>query len=204
MKFIRIEEYEDPRYQDTLTSIHLLADVPGRSGNTRTVVERHLGKHPQRAYEIAIAQKWLGIGAGAYWEETLIRLFDATTSGAAEAVMLTWPVFSSTRYLKTRIQRHLISCGSNISTSTSAISLNPEYFTKVRWWRRLDSRNPQKRRAAEWIAGEVLQSVLRTWDLFPNLARVHVVDQGFYERTEKVFNSESTWCLTLPMLGGAL
>ena len=54
----------------------------------------------------------------------------------------------NTRNLKKRIQQHLVSQDGGASTGTSAVILNPDHVTEVRWWRKIDFKNPQKRRAA--------------------------------------------------------
>lgn len=82
-----LEEYEDVRYPATLTAVHILKLEHGRMGTVRAVAERHLRKNPPRAYEIEYHQAWVGIGAGDYWEQVLVRLFDAASSGAVEAVV---------------------------------------------------------------------------------------------------------------------
>lgn len=110
----------------------------------------------------------------------------------------------STRCLKTRIQQHLISRDGGISTSTSAVSLNPDHVTQVRWWRKEDFRNPQKRRAAESLAAEELKPVLRTRDLIPNAARVYLTDAEFCSRIGPLFKNEPTGCLIIPSLAIAL
>lgn len=110
----------------------------------------------------------------------------------------------STRHLKTRIQQHLISRDGGVSASTSAVSLNADHVTEVRWWRSLDFRNPSKRRAAESLAAEELNPVLRTRDRISNEAKLHMADPQFCNRMQILFRQESSGCLILPTLGGAL
>lgn len=110
----------------------------------------------------------------------------------------------NTCHLKTRIQQHLISRDGGISTSTSAVSLNPDHVTEIRWWRKKDFKNPYKRRAAESLAADVLRPVLRTRDLVSNKAKVHRDDPEFRGRIEPLFKGEATGRLILPTFSGAL
>ncbi len=63
--------------------------------------------------------------------------------------------------LRRRIERHLIR-RSNITTGTSAVVLNPDYVTEVRWWEHPDFAERDKLEAAEVIAFDVLQPCLRS------------------------------------------
>lgn len=110
----------------------------------------------------------------------------------------------NTSNLKRRIKQHLVSRDGGVSTNTSAVSLNADYVTEVRWWRNQAFRNPQKRRAAELVAIEVLSPVLRTRDLTSNAAREFFADEGFRSAIGSVFEGDPTGYLILPTLRGAL
>ena len=64
--------------------------------------------------------------------------------------------------LKQRIIQHLIRRDSSVTTGTSAASLNPDYVTNLSWWEHPDFEVTAKLKAAELIAFEVLNPVLRS------------------------------------------
>lgn len=84
---IIIEEYGDVRYPETISAVHILRLTQARAQDARPTVEEHLGANPPRAYEVEYRQAWVGIGAADYWEEALLRIFDAVSSGAGEAIV---------------------------------------------------------------------------------------------------------------------
>ncbi len=64
--------------------------------------------------------------------------------------------------LKARIRQHLVRRNSSVTTGTSAVSLNPDYVTVVRWWEHPDFETKAGQEAAEIVAFEVLEPVLRS------------------------------------------
>src|SRR5690242_9702991 len=84
---IIIEEYEDLRDYETLIAVHIFGIGSARAGTGKRVMERQLRKTPPTAVEVEYHQAWVGVGAGNYWEEALLRFMDAVGSGAAEALV---------------------------------------------------------------------------------------------------------------------
>ena len=64
--------------------------------------------------------------------------------------------------LKQRIIQHLIRRDSSVTTGTSAASLNPDHVTNLSWWEHSDFEVSAKLKAAELVAFEVLNPVLRS------------------------------------------
>ncbi len=64
--------------------------------------------------------------------------------------------------LRQRIQQHLIGRNSSVTTGTSAVVLNTEYVTQVRWWEHPEFGSDDARQAAELVAFEVLDPTLRS------------------------------------------
>jgi len=64
--------------------------------------------------------------------------------------------------LKRRVGQHLYRRDSSVVTGVSAVSLNPDLVTKVEWWTRPDFSDPSTLQAAELIAFEFFQPVLRS------------------------------------------
>lgn len=65
------------------------------------------------------------------------------------------------KQLKTRIIQHLVRHDSSVTTGVQAVSLNPDFVTKVGWWEHNDFSDPFKLAAAELIAFDVLDPALR-------------------------------------------
>ena len=72
--------------------------------------------------------------------------------------------------LKRRIVQHLVSRDSSIATGTSAVGLNPDYVTEIRWWehQRFSDRNALI--AAELVAFEFFDPALRSRGRIPKIA----------------------------------
>ncbi len=64
--------------------------------------------------------------------------------------------------LKSRVEQHLIRRDSNVTTGVSAVSLNPDYLTEVRWWERSDFDKQEVLEAAELVAFDVLKPAIMT------------------------------------------
>ena len=75
--------------------------------------------------------------------------------------------------------QHLVGRNSNVATGTSAVVLNPDYITEVRWWEHPDFGDPSTREAAELVAFEVLDPVLKSRDTIHDQARQLYDDKDF-------------------------
>ena len=64
--------------------------------------------------------------------------------------------------LKGRVEQHLVRRDSSVTTGVSAVSLNPEKVTEVRWWEHSDFEKQDVLEAAELVAFDVLEPALRS------------------------------------------
>src|SRR5690349_21209565 len=58
--------------------------------------------------------------------------------------------------LKRRAAQHLLSRDSSVATGTSAVGINPDYVTEIRWWEHRRFSKRSGREAAELVAFDVL------------------------------------------------
>jgi hypothetical protein len=80
-----------------------------------------------------------------------------------------------TQDLKTRIEQHLVSRDSRVAGATSAVSINPEYVTEVRWWTHPMFLEQSSLEAAMLIACDILDPVLRS-------------ESGISDQARKLYN----------------
>lgn len=99
--------------------------------------------------------------------------------------------------LKQRLTQHLIRRDSSIVTGVSAVSLNPTLITEVRWWEHPEFADRFALEAAELVAFEVLDPVLRSRGGITERATEIARDAAFHERVTAVFNSASTGILVI-------
>jgi hypothetical protein len=64
--------------------------------------------------------------------------------------------------LRTRIVQHLVRRDSSVTTGVATVALNPELVTEIKWWRHARFSERLALQAAELIAFEVLNPVLRS------------------------------------------
>lgn len=94
--------------------------------------------------------------------------------------------------LRNRISQHLIRRDSSITTAVSIVSLNPDYITGIKWWMRSDFMQRSSLEAAEVIAFERFNPVLRSRGKLTDRAKQLLRDQNFRQSTEELFAGEST------------
>jgi hypothetical protein len=102
--------------------------------------------------------------------------------------------------LKRRIIQHLVTRDSSIATGTSAVGLNPDYVTELRWWESKEFNRRSALEAAELIAFEVSNPVLRSRGAIKGEAKKLYEDKEFASKIQKLFRSQPTGRLTLPSL----
>ena len=102
--------------------------------------------------------------------------------------------------LKPRIMQHLIRRDSSVTTGTSAASLNPDYVTNLSWWEHPDFEQTEKLKAAELVAFEVLNPVLRSRGAVNRSALQLHSDKAFYEKIKDLFESSPTGKIKFPSL----
>ena len=106
--------------------------------------------------------------------------------------------------LRGRIEQHLIRRDSSIATGTTAACLNPEYVTEVCWWNHKRFRTRAVLEAAELVAYDVLEPVLRSRGGVTKRAKDLYRDDDFFEEMEALFRGEPAGMLVLPSLQHAL
>ena len=57
--------------------------------------------------------------------------------------------------LKRRLRQHLIKKSSNVTSGTSAASLNPDYVTRVRWWEHPEFEDRPSLEETEQVGGSI-------------------------------------------------
>jgi len=106
--------------------------------------------------------------------------------------------------LKRRVMQHLISRDSSVATATTAAGLNPDHVTEVRWWEHPDFSERHVLQAAELVAFDVLDPVLRSRGAMPDRVKQLHGNKDFCEKMRSVFLGEPTGRLVIPTLQDAL
>ena len=106
--------------------------------------------------------------------------------------------------LKQRIAQHLIRRDSSVTTGTSAVSLNPDYINEVRWWEHPDFQQRHVLEAAELVAFEILNPVLRSRGAIQDQARQLYGSSEFQTTMRSLFEQEASGCLRILSLQDAL
>ena len=81
--------------------------------------------------------------------------------------------------LRRRLDQHLIKRNSSVATGTSAVVLNVDQIKEVRWWLNPEFYDDNIREAAELIAFDVLQPVLRSRGKSSEKSKKHFEDPDF-------------------------
>jgi hypothetical protein len=105
-----------------------------------------------------------------------------------------------TTKLKSRILQHLVTRDSSVTTGMHAVSLNPEYVTRVEWWEYPDFADSSVRGAAELLAFDVLAPVLRSRGAPQEQAQKLYQDEEFRNKLRRLFQGEPSGSLSLPPL----
>lgn len=92
--------------------------------------------------------------------------------------------------LRRRVAQHLLSRDSSVATGTSAVGINPDYVTAIRWWEHPRFSKRSVLEAAELVAFDVLDPALRSRR--PNSKAAQVL----YEN--KAFKKEIKTLLKMP------
>jgi hypothetical protein len=110
----------------------------------------------------------------------------------------------SAGHLRSRIEQHLVRRDSSVTTGVSAVSLNPDFITEVRWWEHPSFADRAALEAAELVAFDVLEPVLRSRSAVSEAARALSSDADFQAAMRSVFDAEPAGGLVLPTLQEAL
>ena len=106
--------------------------------------------------------------------------------------------------LRGRIDQHLVKRDSSVATGTTAACLNPDYVTEVCYWKHKKLVSRVGREAAELVAYDVLQPVLRSRGAVTTRAKELYRDDDFYEEMEALFRGQPRGKLIIPNLHHAL
>ncbi len=107
--------------------------------------------------------------------------------------------------LKQRVTQHLVNRDSSVTTGTSAARIDPEYVTQVGWWEHPKFQEAPFLEAAELVAFDALNPVLRS--RVTGTARAKQIlesDEGFREDMRSLFSSQPAGRLSIPTLQDAL
>lgn len=102
--------------------------------------------------------------------------------------------------LKRRAGQHLLSRDSSIATRTSAVGINPDYVTEIRWWEHRRFSKRATREAAELVAFDVLSPVLRSRKPIGKAAQKLYKSRRFRKEMEVLFKGKPSGCVRLPSL----
>lgn len=106
--------------------------------------------------------------------------------------------------LKRRVVQHLIRRDSSVTTGMSAVSLNPDLVTEVRWWEHPRFTERAVLLAAELVAFDVLEPALRSRGGITGEAKQLYFDESFSVSMRSHFASEATGRLLIPTLQATL
>lgn len=106
--------------------------------------------------------------------------------------------------LRSRINQHLVLRDSSIATGVSAVHLNPDRVTQIDWWEHDDFADVGVREAAEIIAFDIFEPVLRSRGATTVRALELCKDQNFCTNMRQLFAEEPSGRLIIPTLQDAL
>lgn len=94
--------------------------------------------------------------------------------------------------LRNRVVLHLIRRNSSVVTGTSAVVLNPDYVTELKWWEHPNFSERHAREAAELVAFEMLDPALRSRGTISEQAKQLSEDRSFLEKMFILFDGQPT------------
>lgn len=106
--------------------------------------------------------------------------------------------------LKRRVGQHLVRRDSSVVTGASAVSLNPDLVTEVRWWEHPEFAERRILQAAELVAFDVLEPALRSRGGITTEAKQLYADEKFNKRMKALFTGYATGQLVISTLQSAL
>jgi hypothetical protein len=102
--------------------------------------------------------------------------------------------------LKGRIFQHLLRRDSSVTAETSAVVLKPEYITQIRWWEHPGFAERHIMEAAELVAFDVLNPILRSRGAIQEKARYLYSDEAFRKGMEALFQGDPSGQIALMTL----
>jgi hypothetical protein len=106
--------------------------------------------------------------------------------------------------LRNRVEQHLVKRDSSIAAQTSAVCLNPDYVTEVRWWEHTLFASRDQLEAAELVAYGFFEPVLRSRGA-PSKRAIEVSsEEEFQEEMRQLFRGDASGQLVILSLQDAL
>lgn len=118
----------------------------------------------------------------------------ALCAGRGKAMYVAY--VGTAKNIKQRIVQHLLRRDSSIVTGTSAVSLNPDKVSEVRWW--VNKEFDGFMQEAELVAFEVLQPVLRSRQKKSPPVHYIASKKSFANRMLKIFTSSPSGRIEMP------
>ena len=109
-----------------------------------------------------------------------------------------------TKVLKDRIIEHLVKRDRSVATGTTAVVLNPDFVTEVKWWEYEEFSDWQFLQAAELVAFDVFEPALRSRGRIKKHSKELYEDPVFRENMQTLFTGEPTGHLVILTLEDAL
>jgi hypothetical protein len=105
--------------------------------------------------------------------------------------------------LRGRVEQHLVRRDSSVTTGVSAVSLNPDHVTEVRWWEQSDFDKQEVLEAAELVAFDVLEPALRSRGGITDRARQLYAAEEFRAKMRRIFEGAPSGKLVVRGLADA-
>ena len=102
--------------------------------------------------------------------------------------------------LKDRLNQHFFRRDSSATTSVGAVSLNPDFITRIDWWLHEDFADNTARQAAELIAFKLLDPVMRSRGKVQDAAQALAGDDAFRIKIENLFGNDPSGTLQIPTM----
>ena len=102
--------------------------------------------------------------------------------------------------LRGRVEQHLVRRDSSVTTGVSAVSLNPDKVTEVRWWVHPNFEKQDVLEAAELVAFDVLEPALRSRGGITDRAKQLYAAEKFRGEIAALFESAPAGRLVLRTL----
>jgi hypothetical protein len=102
--------------------------------------------------------------------------------------------------LKRRVAQHLLTRDSSAATDPSAVGINPDYVTEIRWWEHGRFSKPAAREAAELVAFKLLDPALRSRKPIGRASQELLKSSRFRKEMETLLNKTPTGHLHIPSL----
>jgi len=106
--------------------------------------------------------------------------------------------------LKRRVRQHLIQRDSSVVVGVTAVSLNPDFVTEVRWWEHPEFTERRVLQAAELVAFDVLEPALRSRGGITAEAKQLYDNATFNKRMQELFIGDAAGQLIISTLQSAL